>query len=298
MNHHFSADRRAGSPDTMDNARPPWLAVRMEPTTPAPAPPVPEPADHAKVLLFVLVGLLAVAVAVLATVVALRGGGDDGSPAATPPPTPSLTTWTSTSPAPTSSSASSTSGLSADELRSVVWPQPGSGASYDDPVEAAATTALQLAKFTSPLVGPFRQGDARSGEVEIRPTSNGPVTTMLVRKMSDDHWYCTGAASDDLRLESPETGATVGSPVQVSGQSTAFEGLVLVTVLRQGDPHPLGQLPVQGGANGAMGPFTGVVHYAAPDVGRPGAIMLSTDSAKDGHVWQATIVPVMLAAHG
>lgn len=253
-------------------------------------------ADRTRVLLFVLVALLAVAVAVLATVLVLRGG-DDG-PSATPQPTPSVTTSATTSAAPTSSTTSSAPTLSAEEARSVVWPQPGSRTVYDDPVQAATTMALQLAKFTSPLVGPFQQGDSRSGEVEVRPTSNGPVTTVLVRQMSDGHWYSIGAVTDDLRLELPAAGDTIGSPVQVSGESTAFEGLVLVTVLRQGDPHPLGQLPVQGGANGAMAPFGGTVHYAAPDVGRPGAVMLSTDSAKDGRVWQATIVPVMLGAGG
>lgn len=257
----------------------------------------PASTDRSKVLLVVLAVLLAVAVAVLATMLALRGG-DDGQSSA-PPPTPSVTASVTTSAAPTSSTSSATSSvptLSADEARSVVWPGPGSGTVYDDPVEAAATMALKLAKFISPLVGPFHQGDSRSGEVEIRPTSNGPVTTVLVRQMSDGHWYSIGAINDDLRLESPEAGATIGSPVQVSGESTAFEGLVLVTVLRQGDPNPLGQLPVQGGANGTMAPFSGTVHYAAPDVGRPGVVMLSTDSAKDGHVWQAMVVPVMLAA--
>lgn len=252
--------------------------------------------DRTKVLLVVAVVLLAVGIAVLATVLVLRGGGHD-SPSATPQPSPSVTTSTTTSASPTSTTtSSSTAALSAEEARSVVWPRPGSGTVYDDPVEAAATMALQLAKFTSPLVGPFLQGDSRSGEVEVRPTSNGPVTTVLVRQMSDGHWYSIGAVSDALRLESPAAGATIGSPLQVSGESTAFEGLVLVTVLRQGDPNPLGQLPVQGGANGQMAPFSGSVHYDAPDVGRPGVVMLSTESAKDGHVWQATVVPVMLAA--
>jgi hypothetical protein len=251
------------------------------------------PTDRSTVVLLVLVLALAVVVAVLATVLVLRGRDDDHA-TPRPQPTPTTTSTTSVTAAPTSGTPSIPT-LSVEEARSVVWPQPGDGTVYDDPVDAAAVMATRLARFTSPLIGPFQRGDARSGEVEIRAASNGPVTTVLLRQLSDGHWYVLGASTPDLRLESPGVGATIGSPVTVSGRSTSFEGLVLVTVLRQGDPNPLGQLPVQGGANGTVAPFTGQVHYDAPDVGTAGAVLLSTESAEDGRVWQATIVPVQLA---
>ncbi len=270
---------------------------------PGSGPTAHDPTDPTHVALYVLVAVLAVAVVALALVLVLHDDTGGGTPR--PQPSPTASAATPVSPAPTSgtmspsttspSGTSGPSGLSAEEARTVVWPQPGSGTVYDDPEAAAAVMAIRLARFTSPLVGPFQQGDARSGEVEIRPTSNGPVTTVIVRQLSDGHWYVLGASTGDLRLESPDAGSTVSSPVTVSGRSTSFEGLVLVTVLRQGDPNPLGQLPVQGGANGTLGRFSGQVHYDAPDVGTTGAVLLSTQSAKDGRVWQATIVPVQLA---
>jgi Immunoglobulin-like domain of bacterial spore germination len=261
-----------------------------------------EPTDRTKVALFVLAGLLAVAVVTLAAVLVLRGG-DDGGVTAGPQPSPAPTSVTpsnatptsptGTSPAPTPQRTSPAS-ISPEEARSVVWPKPGNGRLYDDPVAAAAGMATGLVGFTDPVVGAFQQGDSRSGEVDIRPKSTGPVTTVLVRHLSDGHWYAIGASSGDLRLTTPDVGTSVSSPVAVSGFSTAFEGTIVVSVLAQGDPAPLGREPLIGGANGDVGPFSGHIRFAAPAAGGPGAIVLTTDSAEDGRIWQATVVPVRL----
>ena len=259
-----------------------------------------EPADRTKVLLFVLAALLAVAVMALTAVLVLRG--DDGL-GATPGPSPAPTSTTSTSPTPTSPTATSPaptsetspSSISPQEARNVVWPGPGSGRLYDDPVKAAAGMATGLVGFTDPVVGAFRQGDSRSGEVDVRAKSTGPATTILVRQLSDGHWYAIGASTDDLRLTSPDAGATVRSPVTVSGRSRAFEGTIIVSVLAQGNPSPLGSEPLIGGAGEDLGPFRGDIRFDA-SAGGPGAIMLTTDSAEDGRIWQATVIPVQLAA--
>ena len=148
-----------------------------------------EPADRTKVVLFVVAGLLAVAVVALAALLVLRGG-DDGlfaGPQPSPVPTsaahanPTPTSPTGTSPAPTSAASAPTS-ISAQEAQTVVWPRPGNGRQYDNPVAAAAGMATGLVGFTDPVVGAFQQGDSRSGEVSIRPKSTGPVTTVLVRQ--------------------------------------------------------------------------------------------------------------------
>jgi hypothetical protein len=274
----------------------------MDPMPDGRSQPDGEPVDRTKVALFVLAGLLAVAVVALTAVLVLRGDGN--GPTAGPGPSPVPTSATPTSPTPTSpmatspaptSSATDAASVSPDEARTVVWPRPGSGGLYDDPVRAAAGMATGLVGFTDPVVGPFRQGDSRSGEVDIRPKSTGPATTVLVRRMSDGHWYAIGASSGDLRLTTPDVGTAVSSPVTVSGFSTAFEGTIVVSVVAQGGARPLGRKPLIGGANGDVGPFNGQIRFDAPTVGGPGAIVLTTDSAEDGRIWQATVVPVMLA---
>jgi hypothetical protein len=268
--------------------------MRMDPTTQGAPPAGGEPADRTKTLLFALVALLAVAVAALTLVLVLRGDGDDGA-VPSPQPTPSATSTTSTSAAPTSETpASSAPTLTAEEARQVVWPKPGGETAYDDPADAAEGLASGLVGFTDPVAGEFRQGDNRSGEVDLRPKIDGPVTTVLVRQMSDGHWYAIGASSDDLGLQKPNAGATISSPLAVSGLSRAFEGTILASVHAQADRVPLARRPLMGGGS-ELGPFSGTLTFDAPDDGASGAIMLTTESAEDGRVWQATVVPVQLA---
>jgi nucleoid-associated protein YgaU len=76
--------------------------------------------------------------------------------------------------------------------------------------QAAATGfATELVGFTDPVVGEFQQGDARSGEVEVRAAADGPVTTVLVRQVgSDDTWSVLGAATAQIVPTTPAPGAT------------------------------------------------------------------------------------------
>jgi hypothetical protein len=270
----------------------------MDPTPDGRTPAPQEPADRTRTLLFALVAVLAAAVVALTAVLVLRGGDDGGltpGPQASATPTSATSTATTpTSESPSTPPATTPASNSVDEARTVVWPKPGGGTVYDEPADAARGMATGLAGFTDPVVGAFREGDSRSGEVDIRPKRTGPATTVLVRQLSDGHWYAIGASSDDLRLASPDVGTAVSSPVTVRGRSRAFEGTIIVTVLAQGDPAPLGRKPLIGGG-GELGPFSGTVPFDQPDHATTGAIMLTTDSAEDGRIWQATVVPVQLA---
>ena len=128
-----------------------------------------------------------------------------------------------------------TSGSSTTEAPSEqmsVWPLAGSSVTYDDPVDAATGFATDLVGFTDPVVGEFQQGDSRSGEVEVRPSADGPVTTVMVRQLTDDDsWVVLAAATANIVPSQPEAGDTITSPVQLEGESTAFEGTVQVTVV-------------------------------------------------------------------
>jgi hypothetical protein len=239
------------------------------------------------------VALLAATVVLLSTLLVLRGGDDGAAPAPGPTTTvtPTTSTTSTTTEPPTATSAPT---LSSDETRAIVWPAPGT-VQYDDPVEAATGMATGLVGFTSPVVGTYQPGDARSGEVPIRAKATGAVTTVLVRQLSDGHWYAIGAHTGDLRLDSPNAGAEVHSPLAVSGRSRAFEATIIVSVHAQADPKPLVRKPLMGGSSD-LGPFTGTLNFASPNAAGPGAIVITTDSAEDGRIWQATVVPVWLTS--
>jgi hypothetical protein len=221
------------------------------------------------------------------------------SPSASPTPSPSATASEQASPGPTGSPAASPTGAApgAVDRSTAVWPVEGSDVSYADPVSAAGGFATDFVGFTAPVVGEFQQGDARSGEVEVRPRADGPVTTVLVRQLSgEDTWSVLGAVTASIELTEPATSAVISSPVTVRGSALAFEGTVVVQVREDGRREPLGEGFVTGGGD-VMRPFEGTVDFAPPSQER-GALVLLTESAEDGQVWEAAVVRVGLEQAG
>jgi hypothetical protein len=146
--------------------------------------------------------------------------------------------------------------------------------------------------FVNPVVGEFQAGDARSGEVEIRPNATGPVTTVFVRQLSgSDTWWVLGAATANIQLDLPPALAVISSPVGLIGTSTAFEANVSVEIREDGNRTPLGTGFVMGGSMGQMGPFEGAVEFSAPTA-KYGAIVLYTMSMENGQVWEVSVVRV------
>lgn len=191
----------------------------------------------------------------------------------------------------TSATATTTPTTGAPGAGTAVFPS-GDGPTFTDPVEVATAFATDYVGFAAPVVGEFRSGDSRSGEVEVRPTADGPVTTVLVRQLgSGDEWSVIGAATDAIRLTSPAAGAVISAPVRLQGTSTAFEATVNVEVREAGSSDALGEGYVMGGSMGEMGPFDGSVPFAQPTA-TSGAIMLFTQSMENGQVWEATVVAV------
>jgi hypothetical protein len=128
--------------------------------------------------------------------------------------------------------------------------------------------------------------------VEIRPSDQGPATTVLVRQVTDDDtWWVIGAATASIQLESPEVLAAISSPVSLRGQSTAFEANVNVQVRQDGSTDPLVEDFVMGGSMGEMGPFAKDISFEAPTASA-GAIILLTYSMETGDIWEATVLRV------
>lgn len=222
-------------------------------------------------------------------VVSLAGCGDDSNgsePAAT-----STTTSTSvTTAAPTTVPAG-------DELATAVWPDPTTSQRFEDPVAAARSFAVDLVGFTDPVVGEFQQGDSRSGEVEVRPTPTGPVTTVLVRQLGGDGtWWVLGCATANIEVDQPTAGEQISSPVRLAGRANAYEGNVNVQIVADSGTEPLVESYVTG-MMGELGPFDREVEFPNPGSGR-GAVLFRTLSAEDGSVWEAAVVRVGFATTG
>ena len=236
-------------------------------------------------------GIVALAAVVLLAVVFV-GGGDEESDTVLPP---------AVSPVPSAVASSPPAGPSplppapaAVDRSTAVWPVAGASVSYVDPAEAARGFAVDFLGFESPVVGAFRAGDSRSGEVPVRATATGPETTVLVRQLSGEQtWSVLGATTAQIVVTEPSTSAAVRSPVTVRGSAQAFEGNVLVQVRQDGRSAPLGEMPMTGGGD-EMREFTGKVAFSAPTTGY-GALVVLAHSARDGSVWQAAVQRIRFA---
>ncbi len=209
------------------------------------------------------------------------------------------TTGTSTSIAPTTSSTSVAPPTTALEPAEsiAVWPTAAGSTRYHDPVVAVRAFATDYLHMVNPVVGSFRQGDARSGEVEIRPKATGPATTVFARQLGNDSsWWVLGSSTSNIGLTEPAALAAITSPVRLRGTSTAFEATVNVSIRQDGSSTPLAETYVMGGANGQMGPFDASVKFVTP-TSRSGAIVMYTVSSETGHVAEATVLRVRFAGN-
>src|SRR5262249_30701395 len=115
------------------------------------------------------------------------------------------------------------------------------GLRYRDPVALARAFAVDFAGFTHPVAGPYRAGDARSGEVPVQAEATGPTTTVQVRRLgADGSGGVLGAATGDIAVPVPAAGQAIGPPVTVRGAALAWEGAVSVEVRQDGARTPIG----------------------------------------------------------
>jgi hypothetical protein len=243
-----------------------------------------------------VVAVVAVAAAALAVVLWPSddgdGGGGGGGTATTIPATSEPTTVPTTA-APTTeppTTVTPTTPPPAVDTTTAVFPAAG-GARYTDPAAAARAFAVSFVGFTDPVVGSFRQGDARSGEVDVRAAATGPVTTLLVRQLgTDGSWWVLGASTPNITVDTPTAGATIVSPLTTTGRALAWEGAVSVEVRQDGQSAPLGSTVVTGGGD-ILRPFAGTVTFTRPSTGH-GALLYVSQSARDGSVLQATVLRV------
>ena len=173
-----------------------------------------------------------------------------------------------------------------------VFPDPSTSRRFDDPKAAAQAFATELLGFADPVVGELMQGDARSGEIEVRSFDGGMPTSVLVRQLEDDSWFVIGSVVESIRLDTPPQGATISSPQTLTGAASAFEGQVNVRLYADGVKEPIGETYVMGRGDGVLGDFTGELTFDVPAGAQHGVLVLFEPSAKDGSTIAATVIRV------
>ncbi len=207
------------------------------------------------------------------------------------------TTESSTTTAESTTSVSTTVPTDPADLRVAVWPWPDAAAGpaaqrFDDPVDAATSFAVDFVGFTELTVGEFQASDSRSGEVALRNTDDGPVTTVFVGQLGDDDtWWILGAATEDIEIDQPEALEMLDNELVVRGRARTFEGNVEVILRADGMTDPVVDDNVTGRGDGEFGAFDETFPFE-PVAARSGAALFVAKSAKDGSIWQAGVVRV------
>jgi len=173
-----------------------------------------------------------------------------------------------------------------------VFPDVMTSQRFDDPVALAFTFARDVLGFREPIVGELQQGDARSGEVEVRAFAEGNPTIVLVRQLEDDTWFVIGTSVETIRLDVPEAGATITSPQTLEGAALAFEGTVDVRLYAGDLTEPIATTFVTGRGDGVLGDFSGSIEFEVPAGVEHGVLVLSESSAEDGSTIAATVIRV------
>lgn len=166
--------------------------------------------------------------------------------------------------------------------RDAIWPWAETATRFTDPVEAATSFAVDYLGFADPVVGEFRAGDARSGEIVLQAGPVGPTTVVFVRQLTDDDsWWVLGAAAENITIEEPNQGATVTSPLNISGAASAFEGTVDVELRVDGSGEAIYEGFVTGSGSPEPGPYTDTVEFDSPGaIG--GALVLISRTPQNG----------------
>jgi Immunoglobulin-like domain of bacterial spore germination len=165
--------------------------------------------------------------------------------------------------------------------------------------KAAAVAFLRELGMLDPVAATYRRTGAVTAEVGIHPRAGkggrllDQLTTQVALHRYANGWVATGAqAVNTIEVFDPLPFTRIQSPVTVSGESTAYEGTVHVTVTedRRGADRVLGKGFVNGGA-AELAPFSGPIQFTRP-YGDAGWVVFTPDSGADLGIFSVTAVRV------
>lgn len=224
-------------------------------------------------------GAAVAVVAVVLGVVALTGDDDPEDE----PTDQSSSTSSTTSTTAEETTTSTTEAFPPEVGRAVpVFPDPTTARRFESPVALVDSFARDFVGMTTPIVGELAPGDSRSGEVEVRAFAEGEPTTVLVRQLEDDTWFVIGATAASIQPATPTGGASVRSPLELTGSAYAFEGTVGVTLHADGITEPIAEGFVTGRGDGVLGDYRGSLPFDDPGPEVCGTLLYTSEGGEDG----------------
>jgi hypothetical protein len=186
-----------------------------------------------------------------------------------------------------------------------IWPAPG--VVFATPDEAAADfVSSVLISEGDPVLGEFRQGDARSGEIPVLfageagdvdpPQEQGILG--LRRIGPTEGWYVIAATSDGAVIDTPSALDEVpAGSVTVSGEGRGFEGTLAVSAFPPGDQAS--EFDLQIGAGGAfedLQPYSVQLDLSGATAGEVVVILVEGDTGLGSDPGTFAAIPVVISS--
>lgn len=243
---------------------------------------------------FLLAAAVVVAIVAVIVLAAVLWSDDDdvATDDATTPAVADDTTTTelqTTSTEATTTTAGETTTTIVREENLAVFPFVSDETRFDDPLDAAENWAEGVVGFVDPVYSEFREGDSRSGEVEVRPSDDGPTTTILLRQY-DGTWWVLGSVAEAVEVDQPSF-KDATSPLEVTGEAAAPTGTLEIELWTDAADEPLAMTSADVGQ--AQTPFEVTLTWDRQPETRTGALYLR--SRDNGDVVSATVLRVEFA---
>jgi hypothetical protein len=181
-----------------------------------------------------------------------------------------------------------------------LWP--AADVTFDDPVAAAQDFLDQV--VGNGQAGEFRQGDARSGEVDAlfvpEPGADATVRSiLLVRQLGPDSgWFVIAAISEAQTITVPEALAEVtAGPLAVEGAGRGFEAQLHLSAFVAGQAgEPLDEQFPLGGAMETPEPFTATLDLTGAEPGDTVTLLLQGGVGHELDPGEFTAFPIVIAS--
>ncbi len=182
-----------------------------------------------------------------------------------------------------------------------VWPGPG--VVFATPEEAAADF-VSAVFGVEPVLGPYRAGDQRSGEIDVLFAGEGDGggtrvnSGLALRQLPpDDGWFVLFGVAEAVSITSPTSGASVDAgPVTVEGVARGFEGTVVVSAFPAGDASDVLATEIaRGGPLARPEPYSATVDLADAPSDRPVALLVRGDTGADGDTGEFSVIPITVS---
>jgi hypothetical protein len=208
---------------------------------------------------------------------------------------------TTTSTTPTTVETTTSTTAPTDLEQPAIWP--AADVVFATPEQAAEDFVGEVLGVP-PALGDFRQGDARSGEVDVLSPGEGDTPTSVVRSTlvlrqlgPDDGWFVIAAQNDNARVTTPEPGAEVpGALVTVEGEARGFEASVVVSAFVAGDAATvLDDELTTGGALETPEPFSVALDISGAEPGDVVALLVRGGTGLETDPGEFGAIPVVIA---